>query len=124
VGTTEDWYLMFDEFFSEADCVVDPMVNSVQTLSEKIRQRRMQMIVHSYLYYVMDTHIVDDDTWQRWADELTALQKTWHDLEMTKKIGFYDDVFADWNGSTGMHLPQEDWVKKRCEKLLIACEKN
>lgn len=78
----------------------------------------MQMIVHSYLYYVMDTHIVDDDTWQRWANELVLLQSRWQELAMTKKINFYDDVFADWNGSTGMHLPKEDWIKKRCEKLL------
>lgn len=78
----------------------------------------MQMIVHSYLYYVMDTNIVDDDTWQRWANELVSLQSRWQELAMTKKIDFYDDVFADWNGSTGMHLPKEDWIKKRCKKLL------
>lgn len=100
---------MLDQFFEDDD---DPMVNSVQTLSEKIRQRRMQMIIHSYLYYVMDTHIVDDDTWQKWANELTELQTRKHN------IGFYDKEFEDWNGSTGMHLPKDDWVKKRCEKLL------
>ncbi len=32
----------------------DPMVNEIQTLSEKIRQRRTQMMIHSYLYYVLD----------------------------------------------------------------------
>lgn len=106
---------MLDQFFEEEE---EPMVNSVQTLSEKIRQRRMQMIVHSYLYYVMDTNIVDDDTWQKWANELIELQQMWKTLGMTKTIGFYDKEFEDWNGATGMHLPKDDWVKKRCEKLL------
>lgn len=106
---------MLDQFFEEES---EPMINPIQTLSEKIRQRRMQMIVHSYIYYVMDTHIIDDDKWQKWADELTSLQKMWNDLGMTKKIDFYDEVFADWNGATGMHLPKDDWVKRRCQKLL------
>lgn len=79
----------------------------VQTLVEKIRQRRMQMIIHSYLYYELDKPVISDDKWQQWADELTALQ------EQQKEIGFYDEVFADWNGSTGMHLPKEEWVVNR-----------
>jgi len=84
----------------------------VQTLNEKIRQRRSQMLVHSYLYYVLDDSVVDDGTWQRWADELTELQKQNH------KIGFYDKAFKDWDGSTGMHLPFDQWVKDKAEFLL------
>lgn len=70
-----------------------------------IRQRRSQMLVHSFLYYVLDTPIVSDDAWQRWADELAM----WN--QYFPNIGFYDAAFADWNGSTGMHLPQDDWVR-------------
>jgi hypothetical protein len=98
-----------DTFFGEPD---DPKVNDIQTLSEKIRQRRHQMLVHSYLYYVMDENIVDDDKWQQWANELVELQK------QEKVIGFYDEVFADWDGSTGCHLPQDPWIIKRCKWLL------
>jgi hypothetical protein len=90
----------------------DPMVNEIQTLSEKIRQRRSQMLIHSYLYYVMDENTIDDSKWQQWADELVELQK------QKKTIGFYDKEFADWNGSTGMHLPRDAWIKKRAEALL------
>lgn len=68
------------------------------------------MLVHSYLYYVMDHNIVSDDKWQQWANELAELQKEKID------IGFYDDAFRDWNGSTGMHLPFDDWVVKRAKK--------
>lgn len=101
-----------DSFFVDED---NPKVNVVQTLSEKIRQRRHQMLVHSYLYYIMDESVISDGKWQEWADELVELQK------QKKIIDFYDDVFADWDGSTGMHLPQDDWIKKRAQWLLNNC---
>ena len=90
----------------------DPMVNEVQTLSEKIRQRRIQMLVHSYLYYVLDENVISDGKWQEWADELTELQK------QKKTIGFYDKEFSDWTGATGTHLPFEPWVIQRAKALL------
>jgi hypothetical protein len=92
----------------------DPMVNEIQTLSEKIRQRRTQMLIHSYLYYVLDENVVDDGKWQQWADELVELQK------QNKDIGFYDEVFADWSGATGTHLPFDPWVVKRAKSLIGA----
>ena len=94
----------------------DPMVNAVQTLSEKIRQRRIQMLVHSYIYYHMDSNIVSDDKWQQWADELTELQKR------KQIIGFYDKEFADWSGASGAFLPFDPWVKERAKNLLTKHE--
>lgn len=94
----------------------DPMVNAVQTLSEKIRQRRIQMLVHSYIYYNMDSNVISDDKWQQWADELTELQKR------KQNIGFYDEAFADWSGATGCDLPFDPWVKERAKKLLTKHE--
>lgn len=85
----------------------------LQTIQEQIKQRRSQMLVHSYLYYVLDSPIISDDTWQRWADELTSLQ---HDNP--DNIGFYDEVFSDWDGSTGMHLPKDPWIVIQAGKLL------
>jgi hypothetical protein len=79
---------------------------------ERIRQRRVQMLVHSYLYYQLDAPIVSDDTWQRWADELSALQR-----EHPARIRFYDAEFADWDGSTGMHLPRDEWVRQNALRL-------
>lgn len=83
----------------------------VPSLVEKIRQRRVQMLVHSYLYYTLDSPVITDEKWQQWADELTVLQ------EELKEIGFYDEEFADWNGSTGMHLPKDDWIDRRAKWL-------
>lgn len=99
----------FDDIFEEMD---DPMVNPIQKLSEKIRQRRTQMLVHSYLYYELDENIVDDHKWQQWADELVELQK------QKSEIGFYDEAFHDWTGASGAFLPFDDWVKQRAKSLL------
>lgn len=99
----------FDDIFEEID---DPKVNDIQTLSEKIRQRRSQMLIHSYLYYELDENIVSDDKWQQWADELVELQK------QKTKIGFYDEAFADWTGASGAFLPFDNWVKERAKSLL------
>lgn len=84
-----------------------------QTFNELVRQRRVQMLVHSYLYYVLDQSIVSDDKWQQWADELTQLQ-----ARNNPEIGFYDEEFKDWNGNTGMHLPKDAWVVTNAKRLL------
>lgn len=82
--------------------------------AERIVQRRTQMFVHSYLYYVLDRPIVSDATWQAWANELRLLQRNHPNL----LVNFYDADFADWDGATGMHLPQYPWVVDRGHHLL------
>jgi hypothetical protein len=78
------------------------------TIREKIKQRRSQMLIHSCIYYELNENIVSDDKWQEWADELTTLQSKYPEY---MKIGFYDEHFKDWDGSTGAHLPHRDlWV--------------
>ena len=80
-----------------------------------IKQRRSQMLIHSCIYYALDSSIVDDATWQRWADQLECLQQDKSDIE----IGFFDQVFADWDGATGSHLPHHDkWVYSKALYLL------
>jgi hypothetical protein len=91
-------------FFDEEDI-------PIQTVAERIKQRRCQMLVHSYLYYGLDTPIVSDGQWQSWADDLVELQKT------NLHIGFYDSEFKDWDGSTGCHLPHDNWTKNKSKYL-------
>ena len=85
----------------------------MQTIAEKIKQRRAQMLVHSYVYYRLGENIVSDHKWQEWANELVVLQK-----EYCLAIGFYDEAFKDWDGSTGYHLPQDDWVSRKANRIL------
>ena len=75
------------------------------------------MVVHSYLYYVMDSPIISDDQWQAWADELAKLQTENPDC---CKIKYYDREFSDWTGDTGMHLPKTPYVQSRAKQVLKA----
>lgn len=87
---------------------------------EKIKQRRSQMLVHSVIYYWMDSSIVSDNQWQAWANELRDLQR---DNPDDCNIGFYDGVFANWDGSTGCHLPKDEWVLHQARRLVDIHEK-
>ena len=80
---------------------------------EAIARRRRQMLVHSYIYYELNNNIVNDATWQKWADQLAKLQ-----AKFGRRIGFYDKAFADWDGSTGFHLPRDANVERVARKLL------
>ena len=87
----------------------------LQTFSERLKQRRSQMLIHSYLYYKLDTSIISDAQWQQWANELTEMQIQYPNLT---NIGFYDKEFNDWDGSTGMHLPDDSWIRDKALRLL------
>lgn len=74
------------------------------------------MLVHSYIYYVLDSSIISDHLWQKWADELEKIQK---ENPSEINIGFFDDAFADWTGSTGAFLPLKDpWVFNKSHQVL------
>ena len=86
-----------------------------QTIAEKIKQRRRQMLVHSYIYYELDTNIVSDSTWSRWAVELAKLQEQYPDI--ASEVEFAEE-FKDWDGSSGAFLIFPDFVSTVAKKLL------
>lgn len=72
------------------------------TRISRVNHLRRLILVHSYLYYVLDDPIVSDEMWQAWANELA---------EINTETGDYDEAFEEWDGTTGHHLPLEDrWV--------------
>lgn len=64
------------------------------------------MLVHSILYYEMNTNIVPDPTFDAWAHELAALQLA-HPVE-SASVEYMRDEFKDWTGDGGSHLPLRD----------------
>lgn len=85
-------------------------------IAQKIQQRRLQILVHSHIYYVLDTNIVSDHTWMKWANELVELQKTYPGIAKTV---IWNEAFEDFDGSTGCNLPLHDpWVVARADWLL------
>lgn len=92
----------------------------VQTVAEKIKQRRRQMLVHSYLYYEKDTNIVSDAQWIKWAKELEQLQTRYPDV--AKEVEFAEQ-FSDWDGSSGAHLVYDNQIIAVAERLLAIEQK-
>lgn len=80
---------------------------------EAIGRRRRQMLIHCCIYYRYDENVVDDHTWNRWAQQLAKLQKKYG-----WRIGFYDRVFRDWDGSSGFHLPADSDVMRVARRIL------
>lgn len=80
---------------------------------ERIIHLRKLLTIHSYIYYVLDDSIMCDAEWDHLARELAELQKL-----KGIDVGFYDEIFSDFNGNTGMHLPREEWVRKEALNLL------
>ena len=74
-------------------------------IASKIQQRRYQILVHSLLYYELDTNLVSDAKWSEWAEELVSLQKKYP--EIAEKV-IFSDAFRDFDGSTGFDLPYRD----------------
>ena len=87
----------------------------LQTIEEKIKQRRLQMLVHSYIYYELDKNIIDDSTWDKWAMELVDLQLKYP--KESKNVEYYEQ-FKNWDGSTGADLKFDKLTKYRAERLL------
>lgn len=86
------------------------------TIKEKIKQRRLQILVHSYIYYELNDNIISDNQWNQWAHELVELQKKYP--EEAKSV-IYADTFKDFDGSTGMDLAYFDtFIVSRANYLL------
>lgn len=81
----------------------------------RIVHLRRLMLVHSYLYYHANDSVVDDHQWQAWANELRDLQDACAEC---REVGFYDDHFQDWDGSTGYHLPVDEGIQRAARRLL------
>ena len=88
--------------------------------AELIKRRRLQMLVHSCLYYCLDQNIWDDHTFDKNEKELAELMTEYPDAYSDR----FDEYFEGWDGSSGFHLPHRDsWVLAAATNLLESAEK-
>lgn len=80
---------------------------------ELIKRRRLQLSLHSTVYYVYNMNLISDSEYDRFSEELVKLQKYYP--EVSKDAPLYEE-FKDWDGSTGFHL--SDRVKDVHHKAL------
>lgn len=74
---------------------------------------RSGMLIHSYIYYSLDSNLITDHQFDERAAELADLQQ-----QLFMQVGWYDDAFAGWTGATGYHLPADDWVINKAAYLM------
>lgn len=67
-----------------------------------IRRRRLQLLVHSAIYYAYNESIVTDEQWKNWALELEELQAGFPNEASAVE---YNGAFSQFNHSTGYDLP-------------------
>lgn len=85
-------------------------------IAELIKRRRLQVLVHSCIYYEFNESIVDDATWAGWAVELEQLQAAYPAI--ADKVE-WAAAFKDFNHSTGYNLPvQNKWVVGKAIQLM------
>lgn len=89
-------------------------------IAQKIQQRRLQILIHSYLYYEKDVTIISDACWSKWARELVELQNTYPDIA---KHVIYSEDFTDFDGSSGAFFTYDDDLMSRAELLYSGSRK-
>lgn len=91
-------------------------------IAQRIQRRRLQILVHSAIYYIFNDNIVSDITWSHWGLELVELQKKYPDI--AEKV-VYADAFRNWDASTGFNLPiNDEWVLSKAQYLLMLHSRN
>lgn len=89
-------------------------------MMEKINLRRSQLHVHSIIYYFLNTSIISDAQFDKWANELVELQAACPESQYS---GYMPAVFKDWTGDTGMHLPVRDDMLSLARSLVSMYER-
>ena len=72
-----------------------------EMIDEDIRRYRLQIIVHSVIYYTYNCNIISDDEWSKRAKKLVELQSKYPDI--ANKV-IYADEFQDFDRFT-RHKP-------------------
>lgn len=84
-------------------------------IEKLINSLRESFLVHSCLYYKLDSAIISDDLYNARAKYLYRLQK--EHPEVAEKC-IYADYFSNFNPATGMDAPVDDWVKEKAAERL------
>lgn len=69
---------------------------------ELMNRRQRQLLVHSFLYYQLNTNLITDYYFDRWSNELVSLMQS--NPELAKQTVYYNG-FKDFDGSSGYDLP-------------------
>lgn len=90
--------------------------DSEYEIAELIHRRRLQVLVHSCIYYHFDKNLITDAMYDFFSNDLARLQS--QHPHIASKI-CYADAFKNWGGGSGAYLPYTDpWVIAKAESLI------
>lgn len=82
----------------------------------EIKQLRLQMLIHSCIYYHLNDNIISDIEFDKRARKLAALQKQYPQISESV---IWAEEFRNWDGTTGYDLPLRDpWVLNKAQQIL------
>lgn len=76
--------------------------DEVEAVKELVNRRRMQILVHSCIYYRFDVNLIEDSTFDKWCNELIKLQKDYPDI--CKEVRYHKE-FEKLTHASGFDLP-------------------
>jgi NAD-dependent DNA ligase len=84
-------------------------------LGSLIKRRRLQILVHSCIYYEFGSNIITDSQFDAWCRELVELLRKNPKLYSDR----FDRYFENWDGVSGFDFPHRDpWIWSKAESLL------
>ena len=90
-----------------------------EKIRELVNRRRHQILVHSCIYYYYDLNIIDDNTFDRWCNELLDLQAKYP--EICKKVRWHKPFTEKFSHASGFNLPySHKRIRSRAESILRA----
>lgn len=85
-------------------------------IADQIQRRRLQILVHSCIYYHFDSNIISDKKYDEIGKELVMLQNEYPGI--ARKV-CWAEAFKGFDASTGFDLPIKDpWVINKARQLL------
>ena len=87
--------------------------NPYMSDTDKCNFLQRYIIIHSIIYYVLDTNVITDKQYDAVCKQLLKLSKTTEEYESTE----YYDIFSDFSGVTGFDLYYR--LNKRQRKYLL-----
>ena len=86
--------------------VIKEYTEDERKIMEEIKRLRLCVLVHSIIYYRLNTNVVSDFQYDKFAKKLKALQDKYP--ELSKAVPEYLKEFEGWDGCSGYNLPLTD----------------
>lgn len=101
----------------ELKVAIDNFTDDERKIMEEIKRLRLCVLVHSIIYYRLNTNIVSDFQYDTFAKRLKKLQDD--NPKLSQAVPEYLKDFTSWDGCSGYNLPLgDDWGVRKAYYLV------